>query len=304
MTANIFTPLIKDPHVSSWRRVGHSFTNYFSSIDRSSFGFDSVGTKTLEQAGNFAGTAGLVGGSMTLAMGEAAVAGLAGAGFLAAVAGPQVAVTAGVIGLALLVKGTYSNREAAHIALSQYVWNMVDTEPPSKLLNSAENLNDACDAAMTLLDDGKSQIKLLGNKLQKAQTELGSFHTTLKSKTRILATEEARFRRAVAGPRGNAERLAARNKFNRTKTEINELMNEAMESDGAIFEYVRRCSHTGNYIQAAHIAALAMKEKLSPGSVTSLPPTDYFAGFQLAIHSRGLFVELEKEYKKALKVLR
>ena len=298
MVANVFTPIVKDHGVGNFRRVGHSFTNYFSSIDRSSFGFSSTPTRVVEQAANFAGTAGAVGGTLTLAMGEAAVAGLAGAGFIAAVAGPQVAITAGVIGLALLIKGTYSNRESAHIALSQYVWNMVDTEPPAKLLNSADNLNDACDAAMTLLDDGKNQIKLLGTKLQAAQTKLSLFHTSLQAKTRALAAEEAKFSAAAQGSRGATQRSSAQAKFTKIETEIIAGLEEAMKKDGAIFEYVRRCAHTGNYIQAAHIAALAMKEKLSTGSVTLVAQTDYFAGFKMATDARKLFTDLEKEYKK------
>ncbi len=304
MVANVFTPIVKEHGVSNFRRVGHSFTNYFSSIDRTSFGFSSAPQKVVEQAANFAGTAGAVGGTLTLAMGEVAVAGLAGAGFLAAVAGPQVAVTAGVIGLALLIKGTYSNREAAHISLGQYVWNMVDTEPPSKLLNTAENLNDACDAAMTLLDDGKSQVKLLGSKLTAASTKLDVFHTALKAKIRTLSAEVTKYRGAVAGVRGDSVRRSAQSKYNRTRNEIMSDMEEAMAQGGAIYEYVRRCAHTGNYIQAAHIVALAMKEKLSPGSVTAVAQTDYFAGFQLAFDSRKVFTELEAAYKKAHTLLR
>ena len=304
MVANVFTPIVKEHGVSNFRRVGHSFTNYFSSIDRSSFGFSSTSQKVVEQTANFAGTAGAVGGTLTLAMGEAAVAGLAGAGFLAAVAGPQVAVTAGVVGLALLIKGTYSNREAAHISLGQYVWNMVDTEPPAKLLNTAENINDACDAAMTLLDDGKSQVKLLGSKLGAASAKLEIFHTSLKAKIRILDAEVTKYRGAVAGARGKSVRDAAQKKYSRTRVEIIAEMEEAMAQGGAIYEYVRRCAHTGNYIQAAHIVSLAMKEKLKAGSVTSVAQTDYFAGFQLAIDSRRLFAELEVAYKKAHTLLR
>lgn len=298
MATNAFSHIVKDHGVSNFRRVGHSFTNYFSSIDRSSFGFSNTSQKVVEQAANFAGTAGGVGGALTIAMGEAAVAGLAGAGFLAAVAGPQVAVTAGVVGLALLVKGTYSNREAAHISLSQYVWNMVDTEPPAKPLNTADNLNDACDAAMTLLDDGKSQIKLLGSKLQAAQTKLGVFHTDLRAKTALLAAEENKFNMAPRGQRGDSARRTAQTRYTKIETEIRTKLEEAMAKDGAIFEYVRRCAHTGNYIQAAHIVALAMKEKLDPGSVTSVAQTDYFAGFPMAAQSRQLFASLEAEYKK------
>src|SRR3954471_8926064 len=113
MPANVFSPLIRHD-VSNWRRVGHSASNSFQSIDRSSFGFSNASTQVINAASNFGGTAGAVGGAIAIGMTSAAAGAVAGAGFLAAVAGPQVAVTAGVVGLVMLVKGTYSNREAAH----------------------------------------------------------------------------------------------------------------------------------------------------------------------------------------------
>jgi len=292
VTANIFTPMIAGHSVSTFRKITHSAKNYFQSIDRSSFGFGSASTKVLEQAGNFAGTAGAVAGGITLGMTEAAIAGLAGAGFLAAVAGPQVAVTAGVVGLALLVKGTYSNREAAHIALSKYVWNMVDDQPPSVNLDTADRLNDACDAAMTLLDDGKNQIKLLGSKYTAAKIKMDVLHqnmTTWSNEYRAKLTLYNTTTDPAIKTQAGKDKDKIRDKFK-------DIWAKESKQGGAIFEYVRRTSHTGNYIQAAHIVALAMKEKLNTGSVTQVAQTDYFAGFEMATNSRQIFRELDVVY--------
>ena len=293
MPGNIFSPLING-EVSAARRVWHSTTNYFSSIDRSSFSLSNVSNQTVNTAANVAGVVGGAAGAITLQLGEAAAAGLAGAGFLAAVAGPQVAVTAAVVGVALLAKGAYSNREAAHRKLSEYVWNLVDdTPPPRGLVFSQESLDDAADAATTLMDDGKNQLKLLGTKLQTAH---GKFRT-VNQRFERYAQRAHDLRMSWRGISNVAARNRALADYRVLRDEARALWEKETGSGGAIFEYVRRCSHTGNYLQAPHIISLALKQKINPGSVVGVAQADYSAGMTVATNSRGAFTTLDAAYK-------
>ena len=300
MPANIFSHLLHDHDVSRARRVLHSATNYFSSIDRSSFGFGNASTQIVNAASTFAGTAGGVGGAIALGMSATAASAVVGAGFLAAVAGPQVAVTAAVVGLALLVKGTYSNREGAHNALAKYVWNLVDDVPPTNGVNfTQKGLEDAADAATTLLEDGKNQIKLLGKKLEASQVKFAALNNRIQQMVTQFVTEKQNLDNLVRG--GNAKLISAqREKVTKLYDELQNVWEKESKAGGAIFEYVRRCSHAGNYLQAPHIVALAMKEKHSPGSVVGVAQVDYFQGSMLAINSRNAFTTLEAEYARRL----
>lgn len=297
MPANIFSPLING-EVGRARRMWHSTTNYFSSIDRSSFHLSNVSNQTINTASNVAGVTGGVAGGLTLALSQGAMAGLAGAGFLAAVAGPQVAVTAAVVGVALLAKGAYSNREAAHRSLSHYAWNLVDDQPPQHGVTfSAHGLLDASDAAMTLMDDGKNQIKLLGTKLQTAQEKFARVNTRIEGFARAyhrLLGDWA----AVPATRQYLMVARYRTRLGEIAAQAEELWTTESRPGGGIFEYVRRCSHTANYLQAPHIIALGMKERICPSSVVGVAQPDFFAGMTLATNSRSAFTHLDAEYKK------
>jgi hypothetical protein len=278
-TETIFSGII-DGDISRVRRVFHSGTQYFQSIDATSFGMGTVNAATA-----FAGTTGGVAGVVALSMSATAGAAVAGAGLLAACAGPQVAITAAVIGLALLVKGAYSNREAAHKALRAYTWNLVDDVPPvSGVIFDEKGLKAAADAATTLLDDGKNQIKLLGSKLQAAQTKFEALN--IKIEAFVPRFEMAKT--ASPGTRDAAKR--------KVRDEALSMWKKESVAGGIIFEYVRRCSHTGNYIQAAHILALAMKESHTPGSVVGVAQPDYFANSAVLAKSRATFKAIEKVY--------
>lgn len=315
MPANYFSQFVNDD-ISRTRRVFHSTTNYFRTIDRTSFGLSPAGTKAqgvagnvanaggkaLEGAANAAGVAGGVAG--VLATVGVATAGAIGLGV--AFGGPQAAIAAAVIGLVLLAKGTYSNRESAHKALSKYVWNYVDDLPPVEGVNfSTASLEDAADAALTLLDDGKNQIKLLGTKLTAKKAKFDTFQTRLQQ----LVTECNAARTQLASlplmisfgasaQGSNPAIAAAEQRVARMLKDIEKLWATESKVDGAIFEYVRRCAHTANYLQAPHIVALAMKEKHSPGSVVGKPQPDYFADCLLAINARASFTALSAEYEK------
>ncbi|MES2185655.1 MAG: hypothetical protein V4505_13970 [Pseudomonadota bacterium] len=298
MPINIFSPIVRGDHgmgVSWTRRVGHSASNYFTSIDRSSFSLGGTPAQVLNVAGNVGGTLGGVAGVATIAG-----AAVASGAFLAACAGPQVAVTAAVVGLALLVKGTYSNRESAHHKLKDYVWNLVDDQAPTKLFVSVEELDSAADAAMTLLDDGKSQIKLLGSKLGAAQLKFADFNTKIVAVVNEFTTAKQNYGLVAPGPNRNMYLGVHQTTMDRAKAKAEAMWAKESVQGGAIFEYVRRCSHTGNYLQAPHVVALAMKEKHSPGSVVGKVQTDYFAGSSIATNSRDAFTLLDTEYKKRL----
>ncbi len=289
MPKNLFSAMVRG-EVDNWRRIGHSASDYVRSIDRSSLGLVSTPEQVINAAGLFAGTAGGVAGGIALGMSQAAAGAVAGAGFLAAIAGPQVAVTSAVVGLVFLVKGTYSNREAAHRALYDYTWNMVDDQPPTKGLRfTKEELESACDAAATLLDDGKNQIKLLGTKLQEAEKKFTQELAKLEKLYVRYETEMFQLKRLGASNLSSTELL-------RIRAEFDKLWKKETKSGGAIFNYVRRLSHTGNYIQAAHLVALGMKSKWSADEVFNVDQPDYFGQCEFAKKLRSSFAAMTHRY--------
>ena len=301
MPANYFSQFVNDD-IGRTRRVFHSATNYFKTIDRTSFGFSAAAPKALEGVSNVAGIVGGVAGGLAIA--GVATAGAVGLGV--AFGGPQAAISAAVISLVLLAKGAYSNREAAHKALSKYVWNFVDDlEPAEGVLFTTTSLEDAADAALTLLDDGKNQIKLLGTKLTAKKAKFDAFHTRLEQLVANYNAEKLALTRLpptisfTNGSSGSNPAIpVARQRVDKMLAEIEALWVKESKVDGAIFEYVRRCAHTANYLQAPHIVALAMKEKHSPGSVVGHRQPDYFSGSSLAINARASFTALSAEYDK------
>lgn len=293
-----FTPLL-DAEVSNLRRVSHSFSNWFSTIGRDGFTAEDAFDMTMDVAGNASGTLGLVAGAATIA-GSA----VAGGAFLAACAGPQVAVTAGVLGLVVLAKQTYSNRESAHRTLAPLVWNLVDTEAPSacgggnvqSVVYTADQLNTGASAALELLTDGQNQLKLLGEKLKAADIKFQAFNALVLADQQRLDQLKTRFRAASTA----SQQQAIRAEYRQMKAKIIAQWKTEAESGGAIFEYVRRLSHTGNYIQAPHLLALAMQERASPTSVVGKPQRDYFLGSPMAA-SRDVLNNIDSFYK-AMKV--
>src|ERR1700678_1727954 len=128
MAANMFSGLMTDD-VGHLRRVAHSAKNYFQTVHMNPFGdHSSVNLDNMTSVGGQAmNVLGVVAGSAAIGFATTAVA--TGA-FAAAVAGPQAAVTLGVISIAMALKSAYSNREKSHKTLSKYVYNMVDDVPP------------------------------------------------------------------------------------------------------------------------------------------------------------------------------
>ena len=286
-----------DADIGRFRRVGHSGQQWFTSIDRQSFGFAKTSEQALNAAGTFAGTAGAVSGAVAIGMSTTAATAVVGAGFLAAVAGPQVAVTAAVVALAVLIKGAYSNREAAHKKLLKHVWTMVDDTPPEPW--TQDSLNECSEAAMTLMEDGKNQIKLLGSKLEAAKARFMLFNKELEDLDAAKSREDA----IVKTPGPQAARAAAKQRMDRHQASMEAAWRKAISSGGAVADYVRRISHTGNYIQAPHIIAIGMKLRMAGGFGATVPPLptvssddDFFKGMANVIAMRYSLAEHCKRY--------
>lgn len=287
MPRNAFSELTGDGSgkVSNLRRVSHSFTDYFRSIDRSSIGLQNVGAGI-----NGVNVAAGVGGAVKsgLSLSKFAAGAVAASGILAACAGPQAAITASAISLCFLVKSTYSNREAAHRILRPYVWSIVDDHPPASF-NTIEELQKVAQAAQALLDDGKNQYKLVGIKFQKAAAEFAELNREIdEMATRLI-------RELHAAPfRGNPVAIAALEKY------MESVWEKESKPGGRIFNFVRRCEHTSNYLQAPHLVAHAMRAQFDPMTVLAEVQIDYFAHSPSLQRQRKAFLDLETAYRGML----
>lgn len=289
----IFTPMLAKIEVSNVRRVTHSLTNWFQSIDRSSFSVSNITGQSLGAFGNASGTLGLVAGVATVAGSS-----IATGAFLAACAGPQVAITAGVAGIVMFAKSAYSNRDQAHQVLSQYIWNLVDDQPPPQSLSDPKNLAKAADAALTLLNDGQSQLKLLPKKMETATARFNTFHTSLAQIEAEITTLNNRKASAVRNP---SQMALIDKELQKKKASLREKLEKSMKDGGELFEYVRRLSHTGNYIQAPLVVAYSIKVSAEGGNSQSpsAMQTDYFANSPLA-QSRQLLMDYAALYQRLM----
>lgn len=284
MPKNIFSEFKKPGAVqlkgftAPFRRMGHSARDKVKTY--------SPGLNT-ETAAKGLGNISQVGGLMGLGAGIAAIASSAAAGtaFVVAVGGPQVAVTAGVVGLALLVRDAYSNRDRRHEALIPYVWSLIDDEPPAINIldgqNSAE-LEKAAALAIYLMKEADSQFEGMGNKLRTAELNFDNFIKSYKqtidillkkngdkwvgetcmqayqAKTQFLTLPERTF--------VDPEMREAFEIFNKAKIESEKMWNDACKQGNPVFEFMRRLSHVGNYFQCAHIINVSIFTKLGNSS--------------------------------------
>lgn len=253
MTANYFSPLVKGKpaDLSRIKKGLHSSRDWLKTQIPAA---PKNKTSALFGALNVAGSAVGVGSA-------AASAGVLGGTAGLILASPALAIGSAVAGLVLLGKDRYSNREAAHLAIQDYVWNLVDDCPPTKLDSS--NVDAAADAALTLLADGKNQMKLMKGKYESAEK------AAMAAAQRILSLKDL-------GARTDA------------------LKKECAAPNGAIFHYVRRCSHLGNYLQAPQIVTLALKEKFAPGTLRNTRQEDFFFGSEAAKATRAWFETFDK----------
>jgi hypothetical protein len=219
-----------------------------------------------------------------------AIAGLAsqaaaGTAFVALVGGPQVAIGAGVLGLVLMCKEAYSNREKRHEELIPYVWSLIDDAPPRiNILTSgqSDDLDKAANHALYLMKEGAAQFERMGSKLKTAEDKFEKFMTDYFALTVALnfkqngkwvgtvLTDEWKVKRNAAPPsqRGayDAQAIKAFDAFCKAKIAGDKMWGDACKQGNAIFEFMRRLSHIGNYLQCGHIINVAAFKRLGSGA--------------------------------------
>ncbi len=252
--------------IGRFRKVGHSASDWFSA--KMSSDKTDIFATGLSGANNAAGA---------LATG-AAVAAWAGssAAFVAAMTGPQAAAVIGLVAIGLLVKETYSNREAAHKEIAPYVWTFVDDKPPKKFDN-IEELRRICAAASTLLEDGKSQFNTMHSKYSEKEMIFRQFITVYQEKLWAIGILEKKLKLEVKSVPANKPSDNNLLRYNIALAE--EMYEKAIAVDGVISEYVRRCCHLGHYMQASAILNLGIRETLQPKSVIGQQTENYFPDF-------------------------
>ncbi len=272
-TVNIHFSKYKEPHgvqLSNWgsfaRKIFHS-TSQSTSAFWTKPSKKEVATGAVNVVGNVGGVIGLGAGIAALC-GEAALIAAGTAGFVAAVGGPQVAITAGVIGLALFVKSVYSDRESIHEQLTPYLWSFIDDVAPPKQISSPELLKEAFGHALNLMTEGPAQFKLMGTKLKTAEENFERFYLDLcKGYDKILYKSDKRPQESLFAvwkvqwaALTPASKKACADEILSKYSEISQIWDEGKKKletagaqGGAIFEFMRRLVHMGNYIQCAHL---------------------------------------------------
>ncbi|APW43614.1 hypothetical protein [Rhodoferax saidenbachensis] len=238
---------------------------------------------------------GQAGGLLGMGAGIAAIASSAAAGtaFVMAVGGPQVAVTAGVLGLALMLREAYSNREKQHEKLIPYVWSLIDDEPPKINIHASGqsgHLDMAANHAIYLMKEADAQFEGMGRKLSLAEGKFEKFMDSYGVAIDLLIRNDPgknKWIGAVKMEGWTAERkkappaqqgfydhhvLEALESFNQAKINSEKMWAEACKQGNPIFEFMRRLSHVGNYFQCAQIINVATYTKL--GSSTRWNTTD------------------------------
>ncbi len=275
MAANCFSRInMASLERSNYMRVWHSFTNFFGGSERSD-----LEASTTTGVGNAVGIAGM-------GLGVAALSSTATA---LAIAGAATGIGGAVIALGLFAYSAYSNRDAKHRDLQPYVWSLVDDTPP-KGFSSPQELNEAAKAAGYLIVEGKNQINDFVSKIKEASELFDQF--THNVDFRIAIINNLRIQPQFI--QGDA---AIHDQVKSLLNSLKEEWDEAIKENGPVFEWLRRCHHAANYLQAPHIMSLAMKEKVSPGSVVKQAQNDYFAGVPFAMQTRQNFAKYDKLYQ-------
>ena len=210
--------------VSTFRKMAHSASNKISSMSKKSVG------ATLVEQGNNAVAVMAIGSSI-------AVAASSTAAFAVAMTGPAAGIALGVIGIALVAKSMYSNRETAHAALTPYMFSLIDSTAPTPLPADKPSLEKLGGAALSLITDSQAQVSQGQSKLASAET---AFNAWLRSYGEANRWHQ---RYKVDKQPGNKALVVEHEPARQA------LVTNAEKSGGAIFEYMRRLVHFGNYIQ-------------------------------------------------------
>jgi hypothetical protein len=230
-------------NVSMTRRVRHSLSQKFQSMTR--------GESALEAADKVA----LVGGTISASCTIACAVGAAGA-FAVTASGPIAAGALGAVGLFLAAESTYSNRESAHNALQPHVWSYIDDEAP-KSINDG-NAKDVGAAAISLISDGKPQIKLMDGKFQTAENAFNDFWRSYQESSRALTHLSTRTKPQIE----RMERILIAAYNNNRKR--NKILENAFNPGGAVYDFMRRLMHFGNYMQAPIVVGKVMQKDHTP----------------------------------------
>lgn len=303
MPANYFTRFTAQNGIKlngKKRKVWHSVTNSMTSSSngtKTEMG-KSIAAGTAAAAANtmvvasIVGSAATIGGlvsttAMTGVLGTLAFTTGAFSMTVAAVCGPATAILLGVGSLAYLAYNKYSNREGAHERLRPYVHTLIDDVPPTHNIwantttaEQKQHLATATSAALYLLKEGDSQYQLMGKKLQDAQA---TFNTFWNNELITALTQLADFNNAdlavlikavsynPTGALAGADvKLDALNKcialaraLDKAQKYKDSVWPAAIVQDGAVFEFMRRLIHLGNYLQASAIVHYATFKTLN-----------------------------------------
>jgi hypothetical protein len=242
MAVNKSFSQFKDPKnikVSPRRKIAHSLRDKLKSMTVKDH-IGQVVPNALDATGHASTGAAIV-----------AVAGVSGAA-VTALTGPAVGITLGIAAILQTAKSTYSNREKAHAKLTDYVWSYIDDEPPRQPLD-----DDAKSAALGLLLDGQAQTNRLPSKLADAERKFNQFNVEYNKLVKYHTLFDVSKNDQKTLPSILPKLFEAEEKRQ-------DLLDAAFASNGAIFEYMRRLVHAGNYIQATKIFAKVMEEDDRP----------------------------------------
>lgn len=224
------------------------------SVSRPRRVYHSAKHKMLSSKGSAAGEVidkvAVSGATVNAACTIAVAAGATGA-FAVAASGPIAAGALGVVGIILAAKASYSNRDAAHKKLMPHVWSYIDDEAPEPITEG--NKKDVAAAALSLISDGQPQMRLKDSKLNEREKAFVSFWT----KYQKVSISHASYNH---GMKGELVMIAVY----RNEPERQKLLDKALASGGAIYEYMRRLGHLANYMQAPMVFGKVMQGDASP----------------------------------------
>jgi hypothetical protein len=197
------------------------------------------------------------------------------AGACAWMAGPGGAITFGAFGLMAIVNDLYSNREAAHRKLADYVWSFIDDEPPRKTVAGRADMKEVYAASVYLITEGKAQIHQLAPKLERTKDEFNAFslgfsaceeaaHTLLNQICSVRpANPTAAFAETIT-----TTYIRDLKQFRETYERGMALYVSACQGTrsggkGAVANMARRLNHMSNYLLAGRFVAGALEYSIS-----------------------------------------
>lgn len=296
------------------RKFLHSTSNWFSAKRQNKATDNAVnfGKSTAEfVVGDGASLTGAGIGIATIVQGGL-VTGVAAGGVAGAIiSGPILAGLLGLIGLGVMIKGTYSNRDDAHYKLGPFVYNLItDKAPTNSIYTNPEHLETAAKHAGYLLKDAPNQFALMGPKLhskQKAFTRRWAEYLDLTSWlhgyrwawTKNYMRDYEIWARSAKPTEVGSVITDHHIKLNTAITSGSDLLTKHAKQGGDIFEYMRRLIKVGNYLQCANIVSLATYSKLNFNENTNQAATDPFITWAAA---KGFRDDIDKMSKTIVAV--